>query len=60
MQKFLDDFALTNHGGADNRLPLGSGFERAHSVSRIPIVPVAFGRAGLDARNRTVIPEYPY
>jgi len=51
-----------NKGGADNRPPLGSGYERVDPVMpNRPFVPAgALGELRLDAKKSDIIPEYPY
>ncbi|HEY2296804.1 MAG TPA: GMC family oxidoreductase [Jatrophihabitans sp.] len=51
-----------NHGEADTRPPLGSGYQRVEPVvPKRPIVPAgAPGELRLDAKKVDVIPDYPY
>jgi len=51
-----------NKGDADNRPPLGSGYERVDPVMpNRPFVPAgALGELRLDAKKSDIIPEYPY
>jgi len=51
-----------NRGDADNRPPLGSGYERVDPVMpHRPFVPAgALGELRLDAKKSDIIPEYPY
>ncbi len=51
-----------NKGDADNRPPLGSGYERVDPVMpHRPFVPAgALGELRLDAKKSDIIPEYPY
>jgi cholesterol oxidase len=51
-----------NKGEADERPPLGSGYERVDPVMpHRPVVPAgALGELRLDAKKSDIIPEYPY